>query len=109
MIYELRIYEAARGRMPDLNARFRDHTLGLFERHGIESVFYGTQVIGGASNELVYVLRFDDLAHRERAWAAFEADPEWQEAKAASEAEAGPLVERVRSQILKPTDYSPSP
>jgi hypothetical protein len=106
MIYEYRIYEAAAGRMPDLHARFRDATLKLFERHGIKAVAFFSPSIGEYTDRLIYLLAFDDLGHRERAWASFLADPEWQKVKAASEA-AGPLVIRIKNIILTPTDYSP--
>jgi hypothetical protein len=60
----------------------------------------------GENNELVYICAFDDLAHRQKAWAAFQSDPEWLAARKASEAN-GPLVERVVNKIWKPTPFSP--
>ena len=60
----------------------------------------------GEPNELVYICAFDDLAHRQRAWAAFQAAPEWRAARKASEAH-GPLLERVVNKIWKPTSFSP--
>jgi hypothetical protein len=106
MIYELRIYTAHPGKMPALQARFRDHTSKLFEKHGIKNVAYWTNMIGGRNDELWYVLGFNDLAHRQQAWAAFQADAEWQAARAASEAD-GPLVHHLENRILAPTDFSP--
>jgi hypothetical protein len=62
----------------------------------------------GALELVIYEYRtFSDLGHRERAWAAFEADPEWRQAKSESEGDTGPLVVRVRAEIFAPTDYSP--
>jgi hypothetical protein len=63
------------------------------------------ETVIGESNEIVYICAFDDLAHRERAWAAFTADPEWQAAKKASEA-SGPLIERAVNKIWRPTAYT---
>jgi hypothetical protein len=105
MIYEYRAYYIVPGRMPDIQRRFRDVTMGLFTKHGIRVVGFWETVIG-ESNELVYICAYDDLAHRERAWRAFMADPEWQAAKKSSEA-AGPLVERVVNKIWRPTAFSP--
>jgi hypothetical protein len=105
MIYELRVYDVAPGRMGDLHKRFREHTLGLFKRHDITPVGFFTSEIGGATDQLTYILSFKDLGHRESAWEAFQRDPEWQSVKAASE-EPGPLVMRIRNSILAPTDYS---
>ncbi len=106
MIYELRIYTAHPGKMGALQARFRDHTLALFEKHGIKNIGYWTNAVGGRSDELWYMLAFEDAAQRDRAWAAFGADPDWQKARAASE-ENGPLVHHITNQLMNPTDFSP--
>ncbi len=106
MIYELRIYECYGGRLPALNKRFSEHTCKIFERHGIKNVGYWTNVVGPSSNELIYLVAFDDMGQREKAWASFANDPEWLQAKAASE-EDGLIVKNVRNQILAPTPYSP--
>lgn len=105
MIYELRTYQAMPGKMPALLARFREHTAALFEKHGMKNVGYWTNVIGGGSDQLIYMLAFDDLGHRERAWAAFQTDPEWLKVRAESERD-GILHARFVNQILAPTDFS---
>jgi hypothetical protein len=105
MIYELRIYETVPGRLPALNARFANHTLGFFKKHGIHVVGFWTEDIG-TSNQLVYMLGFDCLADREKKWTAFQADPEWNKVRAESEKD-GPINARVRNRILRPTNYSP--
>ena len=106
MIYEYRVYEAAPGKMPELHARFRDHALKLFERHGIKNIGYWTSNIGDYSDRLIYILAFESLEHRERAFAAFGADPDWQRAYKESEVN-GALTTRVSNTLLNPTDYSP--
>jgi hypothetical protein len=105
MIYEYRAYYVMPGRMPDLQKRFAEVTLGLFNKHGIRVVGFWETVIG-ESNELVYICAYDDLAHRDRAWRAFMADPQWLAARQTTEAN-GPLVERVVNKIWKPTAFSP--
>jgi hypothetical protein len=107
MIHELRIYTAHPGKLGALNARFRDHTCKLFEKHGITNVGYWTNAIGGRSDELWYIIGFEDLGQRDKAWAAFGADPEWQKVRAESEAD-GPLVHHIENRILRPTDFSPA-
>jgi hypothetical protein len=106
MIYELRIYTAHPGKLGALQARFRDHTTRLFEKNGIKNVGYWTNTIGGRTDELWYMVAFDNLAAREANWAKFGADPEWQAARAASEVD-GPLVHHVENRIMTPTDFSP--
>ena len=105
MIYELRIYEPIPGRLPALNERFANHTLGFFERHKIHVVGFWTEEIG-TSNQLVYMLGFDNLEDREKKWAAFQADPDWNRVRAESEVD-GPINARVINRILRPTSYSP--
>ncbi len=106
MIHELRIYTAHPGKMGALQARFRDHTLAIFERCGIRNVAYWTNSIGGRSDELWYVLAFDDAGQREQAWATFINDPEWRAVRAESEKD-GPLVHHIENRLLAPTDFSP--
>ena len=106
MTYEERVYKIMPGRMPDIMNRFTNHALPLFEKHGIKLVGFWQTVIGPSSNELVYVVAYDDLSHRERAWNAFMNDPAWMEAKAKSE-QNGMLVADVANRILTPTTFSP--
>lgn len=106
MIYELRTYTAMPGRLPDLNRRFADITLGYFEKHGIGVVGFWTNELGGSSDQLLYMLSYDSLADREQKWSAFAADRDRLAAFAETEKD-GPLVRRLTAQILRPTTYSP--
>ena len=106
MIYEYRSYTVVPGRMGDLLKRFRDHTLRLFEKHDIKPVAFFTPVIAESNNQLIWIVEFRDLAHREAAWAAFGADPEWQKALEESHRE-GQIVTNIENKILAPTDFSP--
>lgn len=103
-LYELRVYHPEPGRLDDLLARFRDHTAGLFERHGMTNVGYWTP-IDPADERLIYVLSFPDSTARNAAWEGFLADPDWIAARDASEAN-GPLVARIESTLMSPTDFS---
>ncbi len=105
MIYELRVYRCMPGRLPALLERFETATLKLWERHGIRQAGFWTTLVGESSRDLTYLLAWESLAERETKWAAFTADPEWQAARAASEAD-GPIVENIASQFLKPTAFS---
>ena len=104
-VQELRVYDAMPGKLPALHDRFSNHTIRLFERHGIENVAYWTEDVG-TSNRLVYMLGYPSLGDREKSWASFQADPEWQKARVASEID-GPLVRVSHHSILRPTPYSP--
>jgi len=106
--YELRTYYAAPGKLEELHARFRDHTMKLFKKHGMEVVgFWGpTDKERGSENTLVYLMVFPSREARDKAWKDFGADPDWQAARKESE-KNGKLTDKVDSVILNATDYSP--
>jgi hypothetical protein len=105
-VYELRMYSAADGKLDALNARFRDHTRRIFDRHNMKSVGYWMPTEGEkAGNTLIYILEHPSREEARKNWAAFNADPEWQKVKAESEAN-GRLVLKVESTFMAPTDYS---
>lgn len=109
MVYELRTYTTLEGRLPALNARFRDHTVKLFEKHGMTNIVYGTPVDNegkAIDNKLVYLLAHKSQEAARASFAAFGKDPEWIAAREASEKD-GKIVAKVESQFLVPTDYSP--
>src|ERR671937_2265592 len=101
MLYELRSYEVVPGRMPALHARFQNHTLGFFAKHGIKVVGFWEAAIG-ESNVLHYLLAWDDLGHRDRVWGTFLADPAWQRVREESQRD-GPIIARIRNEIWQPT------
>ena len=105
MIYEYREYHVSPGKMKALKDRFAKVTIKLFAKHGLNVVGFWEPHIG-QNNLLIYLLAFEDLAERDRAWKAFGSDPEWQETMRASESEA-PLVEKIVNQIWRPTSFSP--
>jgi hypothetical protein len=105
VLYELRVYRTTPGRLPDLVKRFQTVTLQLWEKHGIRQVGFWTVMIGNSNRDLYYMLEWQDLADRERRWAAFMSDPEW--LKARTEADRnGPIVENIANTMLAPTSFS---
>jgi len=103
--YELRTYYAAPGKLDALNARFRNHTMQIFEKHGMKNIGYWTP-IDNPDNKLIYVLEHASREAADKAWKEFGADPEWQ--KVAKESEAnGRLVTKVERRFMMATDYSP--
>lgn len=107
-VFELRTYHAEPGAIDRLEARFRDHTMGLFARHGFEVVGFWRALDGDGhpTDTLVYVLAFAGAEAAATAWAAFRDDPDWIAAKAASE-EDGPILSSLESVYMTPTDWSP--
>jgi len=111
-VFEMRTYTTPEGKIAALDARFREHTIALFEKHGLTNLGYYHPIDAdkGAGKTLIYFLAHADRAAATKSWAAFRADPAWVAAKAATEkAAGGPLTvpEGVKSVFLTPTDFSP--
>ena len=106
-VFEVRTYTAEPGKLDALHARFRDHTVDIFKKHGMTSVGYFSPTDDPLSkNTLIYILSFPSRDAATKSWAEFRNDPEWQ--KVAKESEAnGKLVTKVDSVFTEPTDYSP--
>lgn len=102
--YELRTYHAAPGKLDDLNARFRDHTCKIFEKHGMANIGYWVP-LDNSDNLLIYIIAHASREAADKSWRDFGADPEWKEVAKASEAN-GKLVTRVDRVFMSATDYS---
>jgi NIPSNAP len=105
-VYELRIYTPADGKLDAVNARFRDHTRTIFDRHHMKSVGYWLPTDGPNAGKFLYILEHPSREEADKDWAAFNADPEWVKVKAESEAN-GKLVASVERTFMTPTEYSP--
>jgi hypothetical protein len=108
MVYELRVYHTYEGKLDDLLRRFREHTMQIFEKHGIHNVAYWTPTDDPLKGKtLFYILAHPSREAATANWKAFRDDPEWQDVQKKSEAN-GKLVEKVDSTFLTLTDFSPS-
>ncbi len=106
-VFELRTYTAPEGKLVNLQARFRDHTMRLFEQHGMTNIGYWTpQDEPNSSNTLVYIISHDSREAAAASWDAFRADPEWQTVSRESQVD-GRIVSGVVSVFLDPLDFSP--
>jgi len=106
-VFELRTYTTPEGKLNDLVARFRNDTLRIFEKHGMENVGYWLPTDAPASsNTLIYILAHDSRDAATKSWAAFRDDPEWKAVAERTQAN-GPIVSKVESVFLETTDFSP--
>ena len=106
-VYELRVYHAAPGKLGELESRFREHTIKIFDRHGMKSLAYWTPLEEPEkSNTLIYILQHPSRDAAAANWKSFQDDPEWKSVRDKSEAN-GKLVEKVDSTFLALTDFSP--
>ena len=106
-VFELRTYTAHPGKFEAMKARFREHILPLFKKHGLELVGFWTYAdLPGSENTLVYVLAHPSRAAAEKNWKAFIADPVRVKAWADTEKD-GPINLKVESVYLNAFDGSP--
>ncbi len=106
-VFELRTYTAPEGKLPNLEARFRDHTMRIFEKHGMSNVGYWVPQDAPASdNTLIYIISHDSREQAAANWDSFRADPEWAEVSRASQVD-GRIVSGVEAVFMDATDYSP--
>ena len=105
-VFELRTYTTPPGKLDALKSRFRDHTIGIFNKHGMTSVGYWVPADAPLSeNTLIYVLAHSSREAAAKSWADFRTDPDWVKAKTESEKD-GPLTTKVESVFLSPADFS---
>jgi len=113
-VFELRTYTATEGKLDNLNARFRDHTVKLFEKHGMTNWVYWNYLKGTKGDDamLVYFITHASPDAAKKSFGAFAKDPDWVAARKASEEKAGGSLtaakDGVKSVYLKATDYSPT-
>ena len=106
-VFEIRTYTTAEGKLETLKKRFRDHTIRIFDKHGMTSIGYWVpQDAPRSQDTLIYIIAHASRVAAKANWAAFGADPEWQKVKTASEAD-GKIVTKVESIFVDPTDFSP--
>ena len=102
-VFELRTYVALEGKLPNLLARFRDHTVKLFEKHGMQNIGYW--VPKDQPNTLIYIVAHKSQDAAKASWDAFRQDPVWVKARTESEA-SGKIVDKVTSVFMDPADFS---
>jgi hypothetical protein len=107
-VYELRTYTTHPGRLPALHKRFADHTMRLFEKHGMKNEMYWTPTDEKLKdNTLIYFLSHDSREAAEKSWQAFQADPEWHKVRDASEAD-GKIVAKVERVYMSRVPWQPT-
>jgi uncharacterized protein YbaA (DUF1428 family) len=117
-VFELRTYTATPNNLSALHARFRDHTITLFSKHGMTNIGYWAVDANQPDAEkkrpgetLIYMLAHKSKEARDESFKTFQNDPDWVAAKGASEKAAGgslTIAGGVKSVLLAPTDYSPT-
>ena len=106
-VFELRTYTTPEGKLSDLHKRFRDHTMRIFQKHGMTNIgYWQPQDEPRASNTLIYIISHPSREAAAANWKAFGADPEWKKVSAESQVN-GRILEKVDSVFMNATDYSP--
>lgn len=106
-IFELRTYDSNDGTTLRRKMEMFDNgERQIFERLGMNPVFFGEALVGDSLPHLTYMLAYEDFAARDRMWKAFGADPEWQKLRAKPGLSDADIVSNIRNIILRPTAYS---
>lgn len=106
-VFEIRTYTTNEGKLDALHSRFRNHTMRLFEKHGMTNIgYWSPQDKPLSENTLIYVLAHASRDAAKKSWDGFRSDPDWKKAQMESEAN-GRIVSKVESVFMDSTDYSP--
>ena len=103
MIYEYRVYTVLQGRMRDLHQRFEKVVFPAFEKSGMKTVGAWNPLIGGRSDQFIYMLAYDDLGARQKTWTSFFNDPDWKQEMQ----KGGSMIAHEENVIFVPTSFSP--
>jgi hypothetical protein len=107
-VYELRIYESPTNRqLGYLHDRFGGGEIDIFHKSGIHPILYADTVFGPNQPNMAYLIPFESEAHREKAWATFNADPDWVKIRADSVTHGGEIVRNITNMFLTPASFSP--
>ena len=105
-VFELRTYTCNEGKLPDLLKRFREHTVEIFKRHGIESIGYWVpQDPEKSKTTLIYIIAHPSREAATKNWQEFGADPEWKKVNAESNTN-GRIVAKIDSVFMDAADFS---
>ena len=106
-VYEMRTYTCNEGKLENLKTRFRNHTIEIFKRHGMESIGYWVPVDAEKSKTtLIYIISHASLEQAKKNWAAFSSDPEWKKVAEESQKDGKILAKSPESVFMTPTDFS---
>lgn len=106
-LFELRVYYASEGKLPDLMNRFQNHTLKYFDQYNMRLEGFWLPLGENKENKLVYLLSYPSREARDKSWKEFMSDKGWITVMKNS-AVNGEIVAKVESTFLKTTDFSPN-
>jgi hypothetical protein len=105
-IFELRTYEShgEKAAKKKIEMFGKGGEIGIFLKTGLKPVFFGETLAGAKMPNLVYMVAFEDVQARERAWSTFRDDPDWK--KLSAMPEYANTVSTIHAILLRPTAYS---
>ena len=106
MIYELRVYHAAPGKLDDLNSRFQEMTIHKLKEHGIQLVGSWNPIVGPNNHDLTWLVAHENMQAFERNWSEFRSDQEWLKYRIGTDTPVR-LVTNVTNTLMGPTSWSP--
>jgi hypothetical protein len=106
-VFELRIYHAVPGKLPELESRFRETTSKLLAKHDLKVVgFWVPNDAPAWDNTFIFMVVHASREEAKKNWDAMRADPEFQDLLKSEQ--TNKTVEKIDSTYMRPTDFSPT-
>jgi len=106
-IFELRTYESdSAATLKRKVGMFNGGEMEIFQRLGMNPVFFGEALVGPKLPHLTYMLAYEDLAARDRLWKEFGSDPAWLKLRATPGLADSDIVSNISNIILRPAAVS---
>lgn len=106
-IFELRTYESRSAfSLRNKIEMFNQEEIKIFRESGFAPVFFGEGVVGTRLPSLTYMIGFDNMAARDKAWGTFVASPDWARVKTKPGWTDAEAVSNIHASFLRPTAYS---
>jgi hypothetical protein len=106
-IFEMRTYESATDQDHKRKVEMMQSGEGeIFDAAGFFQVFYGDMLVGPRLPNLTYMLSYENMAARDKCWAAFTSAPAWKKMTSDPRYAFEEIVSKITNVILTPTDYS---
>ena len=107
-LFELRTYESDDSASLAKKIRmFNEGEISIFQKTGLDPVFFGETVFGQKQPNLTYMLGYDDWNARDANWKKFLAHPDWIKLRATPGWSDAEIVSNISSMFLRALPFSP--
>jgi hypothetical protein len=106
-VFELRTYESKNAfSLRNKIEMFNQEEIRIFRACGFATVFFGEAVFGTRLPKLTYLIGFDNMASRDKAWDTFRVNPDWARVRTKPGWTDPEAVTNIQAAFLRPTGFS---